>query len=236
MYMNGGGTESEVLPARTPPGKDDTPSEEYFSQAALEECVVFLRSKYVEYKQDVTEAAFGVRRRPEGRPNGTGHSLPVTRFHKALVYNARFVEDVLDRLSVNETHHVLTALLNYDEVHMGKAGQSDDGKQAPCGCGDNVRVDITGLATPADWKLQRGYERFMKRIPLTLALAACSGSQDILKLLLGKGAEVMQADEDGNTTIHHLINLSENHPKKAVDMYTSTLALRRKESTHTNSQ
>ena len=54
---------------------------------------------------------------------------------------------------------------------------------------------------------------------LPLALAACSGKKDLVKILIEKGTSVLQQDSNGCTIIHNLVALSEKFPEQACCMY-----------------
>lgn len=178
-----------------------------FSKEVKDRCVAFLRRKFMKFVSSSSNF------KSFHNPNDSQHYLPVTSFHIGLLYSEEFVREMISELHEDEIHFVLTALIDYEEVHVEDKSR------------ENLEVHCIGVDAVVDWTSKTLENNLPLSPHLPLALAICNGDRTFMQYLMDKGANVLQVDANGKNIIHCLVDLSDRHPNKAISKYHMLMAM-----------
>ncbi|ELT95824.1 hypothetical protein CAPTEDRAFT_205847 [Capitella teleta] len=137
------------------------------------------------------------------------HSLKAGRFHTALITNQTFVLDVLAQLDDVETKFVLTALVDYVAPTLSLDEQRLSG----------MKLAKYNFKASASILEKQASKRSVCKYQLVSALVVYGGDLDLLAALIDRGLDLRQKDDDGNTILHLLVDISRENPEKAMSAY-----------------
>lgn len=173
-------------------------------------CTSFIRASY---EQHLTDNIEGEQDRPI--------YLDACLFHTALVRSSSFISEIQRHLSQEEMVFALTALINYKAcVNSKKIGTKV-----------HTEEPFNGTVIPTEFEDDEAQTEHIKQYQLVAGLVAYGGDANLFSHLCQNGINLMQKDDQGNTILHILADLSEEYNEKAIKFYEIVMKILEKEET-----
>ncbi|ELT92738.1 hypothetical protein CAPTEDRAFT_216868 [Capitella teleta] len=150
----------------------------------------FSEENCLECTRDIKESFMEYQIREIGPETSVVHRVNASLFHAALVRDPDFVLRVLRNLEDDEAEFILNAL-----------------------------VDSTSPQFVNDTWTQLAKKEIESTSQMVSVIVSVGGNQKLLRQLAAFKLDLIAKDDDGNSLLHHLVDISEKYPSTALSMY-----------------